>query len=508
MKGEVALRRHEIIMFYKSTRNSALAVDSATAISQGISADGGLFVPSEIPSITMDEIRKLSTMRYADRAAYIFAKYLTDFTEAEIHHCTDSAYNTKAFETDAIAEISHLFDGTYMLELWHGPTCAFKDMALQVLPYFLTTAAKKKALNKKIVILVATSGDTGKAALDGFKDVPGTEILVFYPEEGVSPMQKRQMRTQEGGNVGVCAIKGNFDDCQNGVKAIFTDPQVKQQLDQAGLMFSSANSINWGRLLPQIVYYISAYATLAADGEINFGDLINVVVPTGNFGNILACWYAGQMGLPVGKLICASNSNNVLTDFLATGTYDRNRPFHTTMSPSMDILVSSNLERLLFALSGQDDKLVADYMQQLNKHGSYTVSDEIKAKLKSDFYGGFCSEEETSKVIAEVWKKYNYLIDPHTAVAYDVMEKYRQETGDTNKTVFVSTASPFKFCDSVLHSLGVAEVQDGIDALDQLSQTTNRPAPVPLASLRNKAVRFTESVDKEKMEDVVLEMLK
>ena len=381
-------------------------------------------------------------------------------------------------------------------------------MALQILPHLLSASLVKNNEKKTVCILVATSGDTGKAALEGFKDVKGTKILVFYPKDGVSKVQALQMQTQEGGNVGVCAVHGNFDDAQTGVKTLFSDERLRDDLAKRGYFLSSANSINWGRILPQLVYYISAYCDLLNLGKIQMGEKVNYCVPTGNFGNILACWYAGQMGLPVGKLICASNSNNVLTDFLATGTYDRNRPFHTTMSPSMDILVSSNLERLLFALSGQDDKLVADYMQQLNKHGSYTVSDEIKAKLKSDFYGGFCSEEETSKVIAEVWKKYNYLIDPHTAVAYDVMEKYRQETGDTNKTVFVSTASPFKFCDSVLHSLGVAEVQDGIDALDQLSQTTNRPAPVPLASLRNKAVRFTESVDKEKMEDVVLEMLK
>ena len=379
---------------------------------------------------------------------------------------------------------------------------------MQILPHLLSASLVKNNEKKTVCILVATSGDTGKAALEGFKDVKGTKILVFYPKDGVSKVQALQMQTQEGGNVGVCAVHGNFDDAQTGVKTLFSDERLRDDLAKRGYFLSSANSINWGRILPQLVYYISAYCDLLNLGKIQMGEKVNYCVPTGNFGNILACWYAGQMGLPVGKLICASNSNNVLTDFLATGTYDRNRPFHTTMSPSMDILVSSNLERLLFALSGQDDKLVADYMQQLNKHGSYTVSDEIKAKLKSDFYGGFCSEEETSKVIAEVWKKYNYLIDPHTAVAYDVMEKYRQETGDTNKTVFVSTASPFKFCDSVLHSLGVAEVQDGIDALDQLSQTTNRPAPVPLASLRNKAVRFTESVDKEKMEDVVLEMLK
>ena len=347
-----------------------------------------------------------------------------------------------------------------------------------------------------------------KLTKDDVLIITGDFGLVFYPYGGVSRVQELQMTTTGGNNTHVIGVRGNFDQAQTGVKRLFGDPAFRERMDRLGKLPSSANSINFGRLAPQVVYYFTAYTDLLRRGTIRMGQSINFVVPTGNFGNILACWYAGQMGLPVGKLICASNSNNVLTDFLATGTYDRNRPFHTTMSPSMDILVSSNLERLLFALSGQDDKLVADYMQQLNKHGSYTVSDEIKAKLKSDFYGGFCSEEETSKVIAEVWKKYNYLIDPHTAVAYDVMEKYRQETGDTNKTVFVSTASPFKFCDSVLHSLGVAEVQDGIDALDQLSQTTNRPAPVPLASLRNKAVRFTESVDKEKMEDVVLEMLK
>ena len=376
------------------------------------------------------------------------------------------------------------------------------------MPHLLSASLVKNDEKKTVCILVATSGDTGKAALEGFKDVKGTKILVFYPKDGVSKVQALQMQTQEGGNVGVCAVHGNFDDAQTGVKTLFSDERLRDDLAKRGYFLSSANSINWGRILPQLVYYISAYCDLLNLDKIQMGEKVNYCVPTGNFGNILACWYAGQMGLPVGKLICASNSNNVLTDFLATGTYDRNRPFHTTMSPSMDILVSSNLERLLFALSGQDDKLVAEYMQQLNKKGGYTVSDEIKAKLKSDFYGGFCSEEETSKVIAEVWKKHNYLIDPHTAVAYDVMEKYRQETGDTNKTVFVSTASPFKFCDSVLHSLGVAEVKDGIDALDQLSQTTDRPAPVPLASLRDKAVRFTESVDKEKMEDVVLEMLK
>lgn len=495
-------------MKYYSTRDKNVSLSAAEAVKMGLSRDGGLLTPTRIPQIDRAFLERLIPMEYAQRAAKVMALYLTDYSEEELLTFGRNAYGPAQFDDPIAAPVRKVEDGLYCLELWHGPTSAFKDMALQMLPQLLSAALRKTGEKRTACILAATSGDTGKAAMAGFADVPQTCIQVYYPKDGVSPVQERQMVTQEGENVDVRAVIGNFDDAQAGVKRIFSDEAVRAELDKRGYFLSSANSINWGRILPQLVYYISAYCDLLNLGKIQMGEKVNYCVPTGNFGNILACWYAGQMGLPVGKLICASNSNNVLTDFLATGTYDRNRPFHTTMSPSMDILVSSNLERLLFALSGQDDKLVADYMQQLNKHGGYTVSDEIKAKLKSDFYGGFCSEEETSKVIAEVWKKYNYLIDPHTAVAYDVMEKYRQETGDTNKTVFVSTASPFKFCDSVLHSLGVAEVQDGIDALDQLSQTTNRPAPVPLASLRNKAVRFTESVDKEKMEDVVLEMLK
>lgn len=495
-------------MFYKSTRNSALAVDSATAISQGISADGGLFVPSEIPSITMEEIRKLADLRYADRAAYIFAKYLTDFTEAEIHHCTDSAYQDRAFETDSIAEISHLFDGTYMLELWHGPTCAFKDMALQVLPYFLTTAAKKKQLDKKIVILVATSGDTGKAALDGFKDVPGTEILVFYPEEGVSPMQKRQMRTQEGGNVGVCAVKGNFDDCQNGVKAIFTDEAMKQQLSDAGMLFSSANSINWGRLLPQIVYYISAYATLAADGEIAFGDAINIVVPTGNFGNILAAYYAKQMGLPVKKLICASNINKVLTDFINTGVYNRNRDFYATCSPSMDILISSNLERLLYLLTDEDDAQIREWFTALSKTGTYTVTDAVKAKLQADFVGGFCDDQETKATIHQIFAEYSYTCDTHTAVAVKVYRDYKAATGDTTKTVIASTASPYKFSASVLEALhGAPAEMDEYAMIDALAEASGLEIPAALASLQGKPERFTDSIAQTDMRAYVQKRL-
>ena len=389
-------------MFYKSTRNSEVKVSSAQAIAQGISEDGGLFVPSEIPAITLDDIKALGEKSYAERAFFVFSKYLTDFTEAEIRYCVEGAYNTKNFDTDNIAELAHLFDGTYMLELWHGPTCAFKDMALQILPYLLTTSIKKLGVDKKVVILVATSGDTGKAALEGFKDVEGTEILVFYPEDGVSAMQKKQMTTQEGGNVGVCAIKGNFDDAQTGVKTIFTSKETADKLAENGMMFSSANSINWGRLAPQIIYYVSTYAQLVADGEIELGDKINIVVPTGNFGNILAGYYAKHMGVPVNKLICASNANNVLTDFIKTGIYDRNRPFHTTISPSMDILISSNLERLLYHLSGSDDAQIREWFGSLSKTGRYEVTDEVKKAIADEFYAGCCDDEQTKACIKEI----------------------------------------------------------------------------------------------------------
>lgn len=393
-------------MFYKSTRNSEVKVSSAQAIAQGISEDGGLFVPSEIPAITLDDIKALGEKSYAERAFFVFSKYLTDFTEAEIRYCVEGAYNTKNFDTDNIAELAHLFDGTYMLELWHGPTCAFKDMALQILPYLLTTSIKKLGVDKKVVILVATSGDTGKAALEGFKDVEGTEILVFYPEDGVSAMQKKQMTTQEGGNVGVCAIKGNFDDAQTGVKTIFTSKETADKLAENGMMFSSANSINWGRLAPQIIYYVSTYAQLVADGEIELGDKINIVVPTGNFGNILAGYYAKHMGVPVNKLICASNANNVLTDFIKTGIYDRNRPFHTTISPSMDILISSNLERLLYHLSGSDDAQIREWFGSLSKTGRYEVTDEVKKAIADEFYAGCCDDEQTKACIKEIYDEY------------------------------------------------------------------------------------------------------
>ena len=493
-------------MYYKSTRDSSLRVSSAEAITQGISADGGLFVPDSIPEITLDEIKYLSGLNYSCRAAYVFKKYLTDFTDAEIQYCTDNAYSTKNFETESIAELSELFDGTYMLELWHGPTCAFKDMALQILPYFLTTSAKKINLDKKIIILVATSGDTGKAALEGFKDVPGTQILVFYPEDGVSPMQKRQMTTQEGSNVGVCALKGNFDDCQNGVKAIFTDPEIKEKMNEHGLMFSSANSINWGRLLPQIAYYISAYASLAESGEIALGDKVNIVVPTGNFGNILAAYYAKHMGLPVNRLICASNVNKVLTDFINTGIYDRNREFFTTCSPSMDILISSNLERLLYLLTGQDDKQIKEWFESLAKEGRYEVTEDVKKILSEEFSAGFCDDSQTKATIKEIFDKYSYTCDTHTAVAVKVYEDYKARTGDNTKTIIASTASPYKFSASVLEAIeGKTSDLDEYDKVDKVLEYSRIPVPASLAALKNKEQRFSKVIDKSEMKSFVLQ---
>ena len=498
-----------VTVFYKSTRDSSIRVESAAAIAKGSSEEGGLFVPESIPSISMDELKSLAGMNYAQRAAFVFSKYLTDYTDAELRYCTESAYTTKAFDTENIAEIAHLFEGTYMLELWHGPTCAFKDMALQILPYFLTTAVKKLNMDKKVVILVATSGDTGKAALEGFKDVPGTEIMVFYPVEGVSDMQKRQMVTQEGENVTVCAVKGNFDDCQSGVKKIFTDHTVLDALEKGGMTFSSANSINWGRLVPQIVYYVSSYVSLAESGEIAYGDLLNVVVPTGNFGNILAAYYAKMMGVPLGKLICASNINKVLTDFIRTGVYNRNRQFYPTTSPSMDILISSNLERLLYLLTGEDDAQIREWFTALAEKGTYEVTDAVKAKLTEQFYGGFCDDAETKATIAELYQKYGYTCDTHTAVAVKVYEDYRKETGDTTKTLIASTASPFKFSASVLDALGKkpADGTDEYDMVELLHEVSSMEIPQSLAALKTKPRRFDGSIDKSEMQQFVLQEL-
>lgn len=495
-------------MYYKSTRNSNIRVESAEAISRGISEDGGLFVPESIPEISLEELSSLAELSYAKRAAFVFSKYLTDFTEAELVYCTENAYSSKNFDTENIAEIAHLFDGTYMLELWHGPTCAFKDMALQILPYFLTTSVKKLKLDSKIVILVATSGDTGKAALEGFKDVEGTQIMVFYPEEGVSEMQKRQMVTQEGDNVTVCAVKGNFDDCQSGVKQIFTNSKVVQSLKDGGMSFSSANSINWGRLVPQIVYYVSSYSLLASQGELKMGEPLNIVVPTGNFGNILAAYYAKKMGVPIGKLICASNVNKVLTDFINTGIYDKNRDFYATISPSMDILISSNLERLLYLLTNENDEQIREWFGELASEGKYEVSDEVKSVLQKEFYGGYCADEETEKTIKEIYEKYGYTCDTHTAVAVKVYQDYESATGDKTKTLIASTASPYKFSASVLNAIQKDAIcDDEYEMVEKLSELSDIPVPLSLAELKTKERRFTGSIDKLDMKKFVLQEL-
>ncbi len=495
-------------MNYRSTRNNSVSVTSAKAIAQGLSEEGGLFVPENLPKLTKEDILALCDKSYPERAFDIFKLFLTDFTDDEIRHCVNGAYGS-SFDTENVSELSHLLTGTYILELWHGPTCAFKDMALQILPYLLTTSAKKTIDGKEIAILVATSGDTGKAALEGFKDVDGTSITVFYPEDGVSDMQKRQMTTQEGSNVHVCAVKGNFDDCQNGVKAIFTDAGLKNELEKMNVVFSSANSINWGRLSPQIVYYISAYASLIKNGEIEYGEKINIVVPTGNFGNILAAYYAKQMGIPVNKLICASNANNVLTDFINTGVYDRNRQFYTTVSPSMDILISSNLERLLYHLADYDDKTISDWFGKLSKDGKYEVTPEVLDKIKADFYAGCCDDAQTKAAIKEVFGSYSYLMDTHTAVAYKVYQDYKAETGDETKTIIASTANPYKFGAAVYDALGgeTAGV-DEFTIIENLEKLTGTTIPAPLAATKGKAVRFSGSVEKQEMPAVVLEFLK
>ena len=414
-------------MNYYSTRDHQQIVSAAQAIACGLAPDGGLFVPESLPEVSAQQLQALCGMTYQQRAVTIMRPFLSEFTDAELERFTAAAYGSQ-FDDPAVAPVHRLDDATAFLELWHGPTCAFKDMALQILPYLLTASLKKCGEQRQVCILVATSGDTGKAALQGFADVPGTKILVFYPYSGVSEIQRLQMATQAGDNVAVSAVRGNFDDAQTGVKQIFGDKAFAAELSQRGWFLSSANSINWGRLLPQIVYYFSAYCDAVTGGMIAMGDKLNFVVPTGNFGDILAGWYAKEMGLPVGKLICASNANNVLTDFIRTGTYNKNRPFHTTASPSMDILVSSNLERLLYALCGSDVE-VAGYMQQLREQGSYTVSDALKAKIQEVFAGGFCNDIQTREKIGHAWRDHRYLIDTHTAVAYHVLEDYRSDTG-------------------------------------------------------------------------------
>ena len=497
-------------MLYNSTQNAKEVVSAAQAIAQGISKDGGLFVPQEFPKYDENTFKALLKTDYKGRAKKVFSDFLSDFTEEEISDCVEKAYTAQKFGGENPAPISYCnLDGTTLniLELWHGPTCAFKDMALQILPHLLTKSLKKKYDGKTAVILVATSGDTGKAALEGFKDVDHTKIVVFYPVDGVSPMQKHQMNTQEGENVRVCAIKGNFDDAQTGVKTIFTSKETADKLAENGMMFSSANSINWGRLAPQIIYYVSTYAQLVADGEIELGDKINIVVPTGNFGNILAGYYAKHMGVPVNKLICASNANNVLTDFIKTGIYDRNRPFHTTISPSMDILISSNLERLLYHLSGSDDAQIREWFGSLSKTGRYEVTDEVKKAIADEFYAGCCDDEQTKACIKEIYDEYSYTCDTHTAVAVKVYKDYAAATGDKTKTVIASTASPYKFSGSVLAAIGKDTNADEFGLVDELAEVSKIPVPASLAALKDKEVRFTKVIDKADMKDYIYSAL-
>ena len=494
-------------MRYISTRDSALELTAAQAIVQGLSREGGLLLPNELPRLTLEDIQTLAGLPYAKRAAWVMKLFLADFSLEELEGYTALAYRSEKFDHPDVAPVTTLEKDTHILELWHGPTCAFKDMALQMLPYLLTASLEKTGEKRTVCILVATSGDTGKAALEGFCDVPRTKILVFFPRDGVSDIQKLQMVTQSGENVGVCAVEGNFDDAQNGVKSIFSDPALREELSGRGYFLSSANSINWGRVLPQVVYYISAYCDLLSAGKIALGDRINFCVPTGNFGNILAGWYAWQMGLPVGRMICASNENNVLTDFIQTGTYNRNRPFHTTTSPSMDILISSNLERLLYGLS-RSDETVRGYMAALNAEGKYTVSDEIRAAVQNSFSAGWCDDKRTGRELAHLFRQTGYLMDTHTAVAWSVLQDYRAETGDRTPTVVVSTASPFKFCSSVLEAMGVSELKPGTAIIDQLAETTGIQAPGPLSGLAGKRIRFENCVDKTAMTGVVRELLR
>ena len=495
-------------MKYYSTRDKSVRMEAAEAVKMGLSRDGGLLTPVEIPQIDEAFLRALVDQPYAVRAAKVMALYLTDYTEEELLGFANNAYGPEKFDTPAVAPLRKVDANTHCLELWHGPTSAFKDMALQMLPQLLSAALRKTGEDKTACILVATSGDTGKAAMEGFADVPQTKILVFYPKDGVSAVQEAQMVTQEGANVGVCAVVGNFDDAQAGVKRIFSDESIRATLAERGYFLSSANSINWGRILPQVVYYISAYCDLLRDREITMGDKVNFCVPTGNFGDILAAYYAKRMGLPVGKLICASNRNDVLTDFLRTGVYDRNRPFHTTMSPSMDILVSSNLERLLFDLSGENDEEVRGYMDALAKTGKYEVSDAIRAALQEQYWGGYCDEAGTAATIARYERDYGYLIDTHTAVAANVLAQYRAATEDETLTVFASTASPYKFCNHVLTAIGQTPEGDGVELLEQLHSVSGVAIPRRLAALKGKARRFDLTCEKAGMDGVVLDFLR
>ena len=491
-------------LFYKSTRDDSVKVTASQAILKGPAPDGGLFVPESIPSFDKS-LEELSKMSYKEVAYEVMKLMLDDFTEEELKACIDKAYDEK-FDTDVIAPLVKA-DGAYYLELFHGATIAFKDMALSILPHLLITSAKKNDVHNEIVILTATSGDTGKAALAGFADVKGTRIIVFYPKNGVSPIQEKQMVTQKGDNTYVIGIKGNFDDAQTGVKKIFGDKELEKEMAEAGFQFSSANSINIGRLVPQIVYYVYAYTRLLADGEIKAGDKINAVVPTGNFGNILAAFYAKHMGLPINKLICASNENKVLYDFFTTGEYDRNREFVLTTSPSMDILISSNLERLIYRIAGNSAKKNSELMESLKNTGKYEITPEMKAQL-SDFYGNYATEAEDAATIKKLYEDTGYVIDTHTAVAATVYEKYKKETGDDTVTVIASTASPYKFTRSVMDAIDSKyDSMTDFELVDELSKISNVAVPQAIEDIRTAPVLHDTVCEVNEMSSSVKKIL-
>lgn len=492
-------------VLYKSTRSSQEPVTASMAILKGLTDDGGLFVPDHIPALDKS-LKELAGMRYQEIAYEVMKLYLTDFTEEELKGCIEKAYDRK-FDTEVIAPLAEV-DNAYFLELFHGATIAFKDMALSILPHLLTTSARKNHIKDEIVILTATSGDTGKAAMAGFADVEGTRIVVFYPKDGVSPIQEKQMVTQKGANTFVVGICGNFDDAQTGVKKIFSDRQLAAEMAEQGFRLSSANSINIGRLVPQIVYYVYAYARLLSEGKLVEGEKINVVVPTGNFGNILAAFYAKNMGLPIGKLICASNDNKVLYDFFQTGVYDRNREFVLTSSPSMDILISSNLERLIYRIAGDDPEQNARLMAALSGQGRYEITEQMRDGLK-DFCGGYASEEETAATIRRIYKNYGYVIDPHTAVAASVFGKYTEKTGDETATVIASTASPFKFTRSVMNAIdGKYDSMTDFELVDELSGLANVAVPAAIEEIRNAPVLHDNICEVDEMPDIVKKFLK
>ncbi len=490
-------------LMYKSTRSDETATASQ-AILKGLASDGGLFVPVTLPKLSVS-IEELSKMTYQEVAYVVMKEFFTDFTEQELKQCINKAYDDK-FDTEEIAPLVKA-DGAYYLELFHGATIAFKDMALSILPHLLTTSAKKNNVKNEIVILTATSGDTGKAALAGFADVENTRIVVFYPKGGVSPIQEKQMLTQKGDNTFVVGINGNFDEAQSGVKAIFGDKELEKYMDEKGFQFSSANSINIGRLVPQVVYYVYAYAKLYAEGEIAEGEQINAVVPTGNFGNILAAYYAKNMGLPIAKLICASNDNKVLYDFFETGSYDRNRDFILTSSPSMDILISSNLERLIYKVAGSNHEMNKNLMGALSNEGKYDITEAMKDELK-DFYGNYATEQETANVIKNIYEETGYIIDTHTAVAAEVYKKYKAKTNDITKSVIASTASPFKFTRSVMNAIDPKyDEKSDFELVDELSKIGNVAIPNAIEEIRNANILHNTVCEVNEMQDTVKKFL-